>query len=186
MSIEAIEGKKSLMKNKLIFNSIHGWWHLAVALQPSGLLAVDVALHAGLSSADQLGVPQGQSAQRHRHRTAEPTGQSGTGEPLRNCPLAAGSGPGSVQSAGSPGQDPEEDDALMANALSGAQIWRRSLKGSLKTDRKYFRLTANTAPLRFQICYASSDLFLFKTFVHLFHVLTIIPSGFLTLYLSNK
>lgn len=44
--------------------------YLALLPQPLGLLAVDVALHAGLSSADEHSVPQGESSQSHRHRAA--------------------------------------------------------------------------------------------------------------------
>lgn len=42
--------------------------HLALLLESFGLFAVDVALHAGLSSADEQGVPQGESAQSYCHR----------------------------------------------------------------------------------------------------------------------
>lgn len=44
--------------------------YLALLPQPLGLLAVDVALHAGLSPGDEHGVPQGESSQSHRHRAA--------------------------------------------------------------------------------------------------------------------
>lgn len=45
----------------------HSCHYLAHLPQSSGLFAVDVALHAGLSSADEHDVPQGESSQRHRH-----------------------------------------------------------------------------------------------------------------------
>ena len=42
--------------------------HLAPLLQPLTLFAVDVSLHAGLSSGDEHSVPGGQSSQGKRHR----------------------------------------------------------------------------------------------------------------------
>lgn len=42
-------------------------FYLPLLSQSFGLFAVDVALHAGLSSADEQRVPQGQSAQSHSH-----------------------------------------------------------------------------------------------------------------------
>lgn len=41
--------------------------HLSVLLKSFGLFVVDVALHAGLSSADEYGVPQGESSQSDCH-----------------------------------------------------------------------------------------------------------------------
>lgn len=43
---------------------------LPVLPQPPSLLPVDVALHAGLPSADERGVPQGEASQSYRHRAA--------------------------------------------------------------------------------------------------------------------
>ncbi len=54
------------------------WWtvaqrwyiYLALLLKPFGLFAIDVPFHAGLSSADEQDVPQGESPQSHCHRAA--------------------------------------------------------------------------------------------------------------------
>lgn len=45
--------------------------HLALLPQSSGLFAVNVSLHAGLSSADEHAVPQGESSQSHCHRAGQ-------------------------------------------------------------------------------------------------------------------
>lgn len=105
------------------------WRYLALLPQPLGLLAVDVALHAGLSPGDEHGVPQGESSQSHRHRAARQEEghhlRLGT-QPGRARPSRVGSG------RRSPGQNPEEDDGLVGGGLCEGAGFRRRLIGALR------------------------------------------------------
>lgn len=99
--------------------------YLSPLPQSFGLFAVDVALHAGLTSVDESGVPQGESTQSY-------------------CHCAAGEGRGTLQldlpeecfsfmrGYCSPGQHPEEDDTLVSSAFFEAVVWRRGLVVTLK------------------------------------------------------
>lgn len=103
--------------------------YLAFLLQPSGLFAVDVALHAGLSSADERGVPQGESSKSYCYRAAI---EGWEGEDFTSLSRLSDIIEFSCCECCSPGQDPEEDDALMTRILSEAVVWRRRLIVSLK------------------------------------------------------
>lgn len=99
-----------------------------------------MALHAGLSSADEHGVPQGKSSQSYCHRAAE---EGEFPKIVGNYNLTCLHGVTNsiigflntgtlVAKSCSPGQYPEENDTLVSCGLSEGVRWRGGLIVTLK------------------------------------------------------
>lgn len=112
-----------------------------------------MALDAGLSSADEHGVPQGESSQSYRHRAG---GEEGT---CYNLYFIFKQRDMSGVMYCSPGQYPEEDDTLVSSGFTEGVGWRRGLIITLKEVEKDGQ--SGDISLHCFTCFHCSSFFLF-------------------------
>lgn len=106
--------------------------YLSSLPQSFGFSAVDVALHAGLSSVDESSMPQGESTQSYWNCAADVRQGNITTWPIWMMQSASWV---FTSEYCSPGQYPKEDDILVSSAFVEAVVWKRGLIVTLKQTK---------------------------------------------------